>query len=160
MNLALQKAALFTRDLLTYDESLIKIGRQGDDITDFTIGYITIDTLGQTQRMANGETYNGTTEVMNYAAQWITPVTISFYGTGAWQRANDFSLLLRSQKALELQESLGVAIHQVSGLTDVKMLTGQQYGERYEITLNVQYSTGVNVETLRIDTEQIELLTN
>lgn len=160
MNLALQKTALFTRDLLTYDEALIKIGRQGDDIIDFTIGYIAIDTLGQSQRLASGETYDETAEVMNYAIQWSSPVTISFYGTGAWQRANDFTMLLKSQKALELQDSLGVAIHKVSGLTDVKMLTGQQYGERYEIALNVQYSTGINVETLRIDTEQIELLTN
>jgi len=160
LNLALQKTALFVRDLLTYDESLIKIGRQGDDITDFTTGYIAIDTLGQTQRMATGETFNGSAEIMNYAAQWTSPVTISFYGTGAWQRATDFSILLRSQKSLELQEGLGVAIHKVSGLTDVKMLTGQQYGERYEITMNVQYSTGVNVETLRIDTEQTELITN
>ena len=46
MNEALRLTALFIRDLLTYDEQLIRIGRQNYDITDFTIGYIGVDSLG------------------------------------------------------------------------------------------------------------------
>ncbi len=44
-------------------------------------------------------------------------------------------------------------------MTDVKMLTGQQYGERQELTLNVRYSTSADVETLRIDTAITEIRT-
>jgi hypothetical protein len=39
------------------------------------------------------------------------------------------------------------------------MLTGQQYGERQELTLNVRYATAADIGTLRIDTAQIELRT-
>lgn len=155
----LRKTAMFIRDLLAYDEQLIRVGRQGYDIDDFTIGYIAVDTLGPAQRLGGGEVFDPVAEVMEYQEQWRAPVTISFYGNGAWQRATDFSLLLRSQKAYELQDLLGIGVYLTSGLTDVKMLTGQQYGERQELTVNVQYSTGINVGTLRIDTEQIELTT-
>jgi hypothetical protein len=35
------------------------------------------------------------------------------------------------------------------------MLTGQQYGERQDITLNVRFAISVGVDILRIDTEQL-----
>ena len=159
MNESIRMTALFIRDLLTYDEQLIRIGRQNYDITDFTIGYIGVDSLGASRRLASGEQYDGTLEQMTYQQQWMAPVTISFYGTDAWATATNFALLIQSQKALELQESLGIGVFQASGLTDVKMLTGQQYGERQEITLNIRYATSVNVGTLRIDTAITEIRT-
>jgi hypothetical protein len=151
--------ALFIRDLLTYDEQLIRIGRQNYDITDFTIGYIGVDSLGPARRLASGEKYDGTLERMTYQQQWIAPVTVSFYGSSAWDTATTFALLIQSQKSLELQESAGIGVFQATALTDVKMLTGQQYGERQEITLNIRYATTANVDTLRIDTAITELRT-
>ena len=159
MNESLRLTALFIRDLLTYDEQLIRIGRQNYDITDFTIGYIGVDSLGASRRLASGEKFYGTLEQMTFQQQWIAPVTISFYGTDAWATATNFALLIQSQKSLELQESAGIGIFQASGLTDVKMLTGQQYGERQELSLNVSYATSADIDTLRIDTAQIELRT-
>ena len=159
MNESLRLTALFIRDLLTYDEQLIRIGRQNYDIDDFAIGYIGVDSLGSARRLASGEKFDGTLEQMTYQQQWQAPVTLSFYGSDAWTTATNFALLIQSQKALELQESLGIGVFQASGLTDVKMLTGQQYGERQEITLNVRYSTSADVDTLRIDTAITELRT-
>ena len=159
MNESLRLTALFIRDLLTYDEQLIRIGRQNYDITDFTTGYIGVDSLGPARRLASGEQYDGTLEQMTYQQQWIAPVTVPFYGFDAWDTATTFALLIQSQKSLELQESLGIGVFQASGLTDVKMLTGQQYGERQELTLNIRYATSVNVDTLRIDTAITELRT-
>jgi hypothetical protein len=150
---------LFVRDLLIYDEQLIRIGRQNYDITDFTIGYIGVDSLGAAQRLASGQIFDSTAEQMTYHQQWQAPVTLSFYGSSAWATATQFALLIQSQKSLELQESLGLGVYQASGLTDVKMLTGQQYGERQELALNVRYSIAADVGTLRIDTAQIELRT-
>ena len=158
MNESLRLTALFIRDLLTYDEQLIRIGRQNYDITDFTIGYIGVDSIGPARRLASGEKYDGTLEVMQYQQQWIAPVTVSFYGDEAWSTAANFALLIQSQKSLELQESLEIGVFQAIGLTDVKMLTGQQYGERQELTLNVRYATTANVDTLRIDTARIDLI--
>ena len=158
MNESLRLTALFIRDLLVYGEQLIRIGRQNYDITDFTIGYIGVDSIGPARRLASGEKYDGTLEVMQYQQQWIAPVTVSFYGDEAWSTAANFALLIQSQKSLELQESLGLGVYQASGLTDVKMLTGQQYSERQELTLNVRYATTANVDTLRIDTARIDLI--
>ena len=158
MNESLRLTALFVRDLLVYGEQLIRIGRQNYDITDFTIGYIGVDSIGPARRLASGEKYDGTLEVMQYQQQWIAPVTVSFYGDEAWSTAANFALLIQSQKSLELQESLEIGVFQAIGLTDVKMLTGQQYGERQELTLNVRYATTANVDTLRIDTARIDLI--
>jgi hypothetical protein len=46
MNESLRLTALFVRDLLGYNEQLIRIGRQNYDIDDFTVGYIGVDSLG------------------------------------------------------------------------------------------------------------------
>ena len=159
MNESLRLTALFVRDLLGYNEQLIRIGRQNYDIDDFSVGYIGVDSLGAAQRLASGEKYDGTTEQMSFQQQWQAPVTLSFYGAAAWATATRFGLLIQSQASLELQESLGLGVYQASGLTDVKMLTGQQYGERQELTLNVRYATAVDIDTLRIDTAELEIRT-
>ncbi len=159
MNESLRLTAMFIRDLLDYDESLIRIGRQGDDIEDFTIDYIAVDILGQAQRLASGQTYDGGAESMQYAQRWSAPVTVSFYGDSAWDNVNEFTLLIPSQKSLEIQEALGLSVYQVGGLTDVKLLTGIQYGNRIEASLNINYSVSTDVDTRRIDVERIDLLT-
>jgi hypothetical protein len=145
------------RDLLNYNEQLIKIGRENFKIKDFTIPYIGIDALGAAQRLASGQNYDGTAEEMTYQQQWQAPITLSFYGPDAWTTATQFGLLIQSQKALELQESLGLGVYQVSTITDVKILAGMTYGERQDMTLSVRFAVAVDVATMRIDTAQIEL---
>lgn len=160
MNTGLLKLALYVRDLLTYDEQLIRIGRMNSDpISDFSRGYIGVDSLSQAVRIASGESYDGNAEVHNLADQWRMPCTLSFYGDGAHSRASEFVLRQRSQAALDLQKTLGAAIYLTSGLTDVKILTGQQYGERVELSLSIQYSEDLSIDTLRIDTAQFTVLT-
>ena len=157
MNEALRQTAIFIRDLLDYDEQLIRIGRIDHDIEDFTTAYIGVDVLGQSMRLSSGKGYDGETEVMTYAQNWRAPVTVTFYGDGAWDRANKFALLTSSQKGFELQQAQGIGVLLASGITDVKILAGQQYGERQELTLNVLYSVSVDIDTLRIDTAQVEI---
>ena len=157
MNEALRLTALFVRDLLTYNEQLIRVGRQNYEIEDFEIPYIGVDALGAAQRLASGQKYDGTAEEMTYQQQWQAPVTLSFYGPDAWITATQFGLLIQSQKALELQESLGLGVYQVSTITDVKILAGVTYGERQDITLNVRFAISVDVDILRIDTAELEV---
>lgn len=158
MNPVLVKAALFIRDLLTYDEQLIKIGRQNSTITDFDVGYIGVDTLGQSTRLATGEKYDGDAEVMTHSQKWSAPIVLSFYGDGAWDKASNFGLLMKSQMAYELQQTLEIGIYQISSLTDVKILTGQEYGERVEINFNVHYAVSIDVDILRIDDAQLDII--
>jgi len=157
MNEALKQTAIFIRDLLEYDEQLIRIGRLNFDVEDFTTPYIGVDSLGQAVRLSAGQNYDGELEVMTYMQNWRAPVTLTFYGDGAWNRANKFSLLISSQKGFELQQAQGIGILLASGITDVKILAGQTYGERQELTLNVLYSVSEDVDTLRINTAQIEI---
>lgn len=158
MNQFLVKTALFVRDLLSYDEQLIKIGRQNYEITDFTTGYIGVDMLAPARRTASSQTYDGDTEVMSHSQRWSAPIVLSFYGDNAWQTATNFSLLVKTQSAYELQLTHQVAIFQVSNLTDVKILTGQEYGERVELNLNVNSTLSTDVNVLRIDTAQIDII--
>ena len=157
MNEALRLTALFVRDLLNYDEQLIRIGRQNYEIEDFTIPYIGIDALGAAQRLASGQAYDGAAEEMTYQQQWQAPLTLSFYGPNAWTTATQFGLLIQSQKALELQESLGLGVYQVSTITDVKILAGMTYGERQDMTLNVRFAISVDVDILRINTAELQI---
>jgi len=147
----------FVRDLLTYDEQLIKFGRQNFEQADFEQNYIVIDALGLQQRVASLEDYDGEAEVLSLGGIWKGPVTLDFYGDGAYSRAIDFSLRVRSQAAFDLKKVLGVEIQQPKGPIDVKQLTGQQYGERQQLELMVSHSANVNIDTLRIDTAQLEI---
>lgn len=147
--------AVFVRDLLPYDEQLIRVGRQNFEREQFEKPYIVVDALGLQGRTASLETYDGAGEMLSLGAIHRGIVTLDFYGAGAYTRANNFSLLVRSQAAFELKQSLGVDIYPPTGLTDVKALTGQQYGERVQIEMTVELSAEVGVATLRIDTAQL-----
>ena len=149
--------AKFVRDLLAYDEQLIRIGRQDFTREQFQTAYIVVDALGQQARVASSETFDGAAEELSLGTMHSGPVTLDFYGDGAYTRANDFSLLMRSQTALELKQTLGINIYQPSGLTDVKALTGQQYGERVQLEMITEISTETIIDTLRIDTAQLQI---
>ena len=157
MNESLRLTALFISELLQYNEQLIRIGRQNYNIVDFSIAYIGVDSLGAAQRLASGETYNGADEEMTYQQQWQAPVTLSFYGDNAWATATRFALLIQSQRSFNLQKSLGLGVYQVSALTDVKILAGKKYGERQDLTLNVRYATTADIDTLRIETAELQI---
>ncbi len=148
----------FTRDLLGYDEQLIRLGRQNFERKQFESAYIVIDALGPAARIASLETYDGPAEVLSLGAIHRGPITLDFYGAGAYTRANDYGLLMRSQAALELQRDLGINLHQPGGLTDLKALTGQQYGERVQIEIIAEISAEVDIPTLRIDTAQTRII--
>lgn len=150
--------AKFTRDLLPYNEQLIRIGRQNFERADFETNYIVVDGLGPIQPLARGQKYDGTAEQMSYSVRQQKPCTMDFYGPGAYDNAERFQLLLRSQQSHDLQHDLGITVNAVNAITDVKALTGQQYGNRVQIELNMNYTVSADVDTLRIDTAQIEII--
>lgn len=148
----LKRLARFTRDLLSYDEQLIRLGRDNWEREDFARPYIVVDALVDSQRLATSQAYDRDAEVQTYADTWRTPCTISFFGAGADERARLFSVLVRSQRSAELQVEHGVSVFPPTSITNVKALTGQQYGENVELGLTVVHGESVDVDTLRIDT--------
>jgi hypothetical protein len=158
LNTATVQLAIFLRDLLMLSESVINIGRQNFNRNDFTSLQIVIDTIGGATRLSGNNTFDGVTEQIEYAQQWQAPCTINFYGDGAFQEATKFSLLIQSQAGYELQRDNGITVFESNALTDVRSLTGEQYSERYELGVNVQYTISAKVDTLRIDTAQTTII--
>lgn len=153
----LKSVALFVRDLLSYSEQLIRIGRQNFERADFETAYIVIDTLTGHNRLASSEQYDGDTEVLTLGDQWAGAVLLDFYGAGAYTRAVEFCARCRSQAAYDLRVSLGLDVRRPGGITDVAALTGQQYGERVQVEMFVGHASTVDIDTLRIDTAQLEI---
>lgn len=155
---ALIQLARFVRDLLPHPEAQIKIGRQNFERVDFETDYIVVDSLAADIPLASSEDYDGTAEEMTYAELVSRPVTFDFYGFNAHANVRKFRLLARSQAALELQDTLGITVWHPGGATDVKSLTGQQYGERMQLECQVHYSPSLVVDILRIDTAQLRII--
>jgi hypothetical protein len=150
--------ARLVRDLLPHPEALVKIGRQNFERTDFETDYIVIDSLAGDAPLSSSEKYDGTAEQMTYSERVSRLCTFDFYGDQAHNNCRRFRLLARSQDSLELQESLGITLWHPSAATDVKALTGQQYGERMQLECQVHYNQVEVVDTLRIDTAQLRII--
>lgn len=150
--------AMLVRDLLNQPEGeVVILGRDNMDRENFTALQIVIDSLSPALRLNSSQKYDGDAEEMTYSQTWRQQFTINFYGDGAWSELLKFSLLLKSQKAYELQRDSGVDVLLTSSATDVKLLTGEQYSERYEVECNVMFTAAIAEEVLRIDTAQTEI---
>jgi hypothetical protein len=161
MNTATKKLGLFIRDLLNYDEQLIIRGRHNFERDDFSTNYIVVDAVAQSLLAGKSQKYDDVNEKMTYWSLFNTPCTINFYGDEkAYQRAVNFQNLISSEKSLDLQRKLNLAVYQITSITDVKALTGQQYGERIELALTVNHTESTEVETLRIDEPVFKFLFN
>lgn len=155
MNTVLQNLAKFIRDLMSFSESDVFIGRQGFRVNDFSGRQVVVDSTGSVLPKTVSEKFDGTAEEMTYSQQIMTPCTISFYGDSAYLDATTFSLSIRSQAGYELQRDLGIGIYDMGQLIDVKMLTGEQYNGRIQVSLNILSSINLAVETPRIDEAQL-----
>ena len=161
MNPGILGLALFVRDLLVQPEgSVVQIGRDNFRREDFTALQIVIDSLSLAQRLGTNEIFDEDNEVISIDQAWALPCTINFYGDGGYAQAEKLSLLVRSQIGYELQRDSGVTIREVQSITDVKLLTGEQYSERYEVAVNVRYVTAIDIPTLRIDTLEWTVITD
>lgn len=148
----------FVRNLLVINENTIKIGRSNFERADFNTAYIAIDTLARFDRVSRLETYDSSQEVLSLGAVWSGIVTVDFFGNDAYNRAIAFELLSTSQAAYDLKRTLGITIMQSSGPTDVRQLTGQQYGEQIQLEMRIYISEDTQISTKRIDTPQTSII--
>lgn len=150
--------ARFVRDLLTYDEQLIKFDRRNVVASDFATNYIVVNGSLPQAVLARGKSYDGGSEVMTYTSAVSHAIVLEFYGDGAYANAEAFLMLSESQKANELRRKNALTIMAVSNITDVGQLLGQSHGNRVHLSFNVQYAPAHDVQTLRIDTPQFQFL--
>ena len=158
-NPLLIKMAILIRDLLAWQESKIRIGRENFEQVNFNDDMIIVDQLGDSSRASGDENFDGVTEVMSYTDKYKTTVTIDCLGDGAYDNANRLAGLLKSQAAFDKKMTLGFTVYRVSSIADIKRLTGQQYGNRVQMSVIAEDDRTVDVATLRIDTAQLTILT-
>lgn len=150
--------AKFARDLLGISEQLIRLGRHNFTQDEMTRQYVVIDVLSLV-RVSESESFDGVAEEMEYGDIWRGTFTLDFYGDGAYNRAKEFGRLARSQRAAELKRSLGLTVYRAGTAQNVAQLTGQQYGDRWQIEIVIDVSESTLVETLRIDDAQLQIRT-
>lgn len=160
MNPALVQLAKVVRDLLRHPEDLIKIGRDNAVREQFDTDYIVIDSLAPGQPLARGKSYDGEAEKLTISSRVRQAVTLDLFGSNAYTNAEKLQLLLKSDAALDLQEQHAITVGAVTQITDVKALTGQQYGNRVQVELTIQYSPSVVLDVLRIDVAVVETMSN
>ncbi len=152
------KIAKFVRDLLDYDEQLIKFDRTDTQRNDLTTSFIVVNSSSISNKTSSGSNYDGDSEIMNYNDQFQQAIILEFYGDLAYNNSSKFSLIVASQKAADLKRTLGISISNVSTATDVKQILGSAHGNRVHIEMNVNYSPSVDVEILRVDTAEFEFI--
>lgn len=162
MNGASVLLAKYTRDLLQQPEQTVVIlGRRNVPRGDASDLQIVIDQLAPATPITDTQSYDGEAEIMTVTQLWRSVMTVDFYGDEGYDQAIKFITLNRHQTGLELKQALGIDLHNVGQLQDLKLLQGEQYSERYQIEVTMIYNISNDISTLRIDTAQFdELLTN
>jgi len=148
--------ARYVRDLLEYDSNLIRPDKKNFSQDDFGTDYIVINTSQPTKRLTKGRTYDGDKEVMNYNETSSQTFVIEFYGENAFNNVNRFTVLNDSQQARDIRYLQGLTACSVMSQTDVKQMIGSSYGNQINVEINAMISRDIDVDTLRIDTPQIE----
>jgi len=153
------RVARVVRDLLGYDEQLIRLGRENYNRSDYDAGLIVVDATTPSTRAGNLESFDGDAEELSIGEIVTGDVTLDFYGDGAYSRAREVELRLRSQDAYDLAKANAVHIQPPRTLTDVKALTGGDYSDRWQLEMAVQYSPGIVIDTRRLESAPIQVRT-
>lgn len=146
---------IFARDLLDLPEKDIILGRENELRKNFSALQVAVDALGDAKPVSSGKTYNSSTEMMTHHTKYRQVITLNFYGDAAYTQAKKFAVLANSQRAYEIQRDGGFSVKQVGAVRDLKFLVGNDYSNRYELEVVVEFNEVVDVETKRIDTLQI-----
>lgn len=148
----------YVRDLLIHPEEFVKAGRQNFDRKQFEQPYIVVDSLSGDIPLASSTKYDEVNEQMQYSELVSRAFTFDFYGPTAVELCSRFRLLARSEISLDLQAALNITVFHPGAATNLKQLTGQQYGERMQLECQVHYSPSLIVDILRIDTAQLRII--
>lgn len=148
----------YVRDLLVHPEQYVKAGRQNFNRQEFEQPYIVVDSLSGDVPLSSSADYEGDTEKMRYTELVSRSFTFDFYGPTAATLCSNFRLLSRGEPSLDLQRELNITVFHPRAATNVKQLTGQQYGERMQLECQVHYSPSLIVDILRIDIAQLRII--
>lgn len=145
------QVADFTKALMNDTNLIIILGRENFENVDFTQDIILIDSLTPARNISVTDSYNGTDEIQTFTTYFNQLFTLDFYGDNAYNNANKFIALLRSEKANWYLKDYNLSMLNANSMIDLKDLLGTDYTNRYQIEVSVNYFVNVDIETLRID---------
>ena len=152
MNQATILLARFVRDLLVLPESVVILGRTNKQRGDTNALQVVVDQLAPASVLTDTYEFDGDAELTKVDNLMRGVFTIDFMGSTAYTIATKYMAMQRSQLAADLRRNLGINVGFADTITDVKLLSGTQYSERYQVTLNMTYNNSLAIPTNRIDT--------
>lgn len=160
MNEQLRLVAVFVRDLLSLTEDEIEIGRANDIITNNGETIVGVDSLLDSVPVASSKNFDDVAEEEQITVKSRLTVTLSFLGDNAYYLKKQYQLMSVSQHALNLQEKMGIECLKPFRSTDVKLLTGNQFRNRIDLSFNLLYNDSIKIATYRIDNPIFTVLVN
>lgn len=150
--------AKFTQGLLQQPkDTVIMIGRENIKRDSYTALQIVIDDLGNHELVCKTKSFDGVSEIMRHYQRWRSDMTIDFYGDAARTEAQRFTSLLDTQNAEDMRRDLNITLYYTNAVTDVKLLSGEQYSQHLQLSVNIEYLVELDEPILRIDTLQFQL---
>lgn len=159
MNPLLQ-VARYTRDLLGYDEQLIKLGRSGYYRDDYDTGIIAIDSLAPAKVVSRSTFFDADEELQKSLFSYEQVVTLNFYGNDALNNAQKWLGYNSLELGYQLQRIYAVSVYIAGGPADLKSLSENQYTNRYEVTATIRYNVEESLPVYRIDSGTVQGITD
>jgi len=157
-NNVLVSIANVVKETLSYDESLILIGRENATQENFSNNYIVVDHLASTPVSKPKRQYDYDNEVEKFATTMQGTFTLEFYGASSLINHINFMNLTGMQESRWEQKQQGIVIFNAMNSNNRKMTTTSRTYERYEVEIIVQYTIISEVERLRIEEIPTEFL--
>lgn len=154
---AINRVGNFAIALINDSSVGVKKARANHKKTDFSKGLILVDNLGVALKYGTSDDFDYNNEIKSYNSFYKQVFTFDFYGDNAYELATRFIALLRTQRSYDLQTERGLKFYYPTNLVRLDDKIGETYFKRYQTEVEVLYSDNVELETLRIDTAQIEL---
>lgn len=155
----LDQIANFATDLMEFDPAKVIIGRTNYVNVNFDDNIILIDML-TANPIGRASKYNSTTETMEYQSLMKGIITISFYGTLAFDNAAKFITMMESEEALNSAYLNDITYRFPSRIQNTGRLTGSEQHQKYEIEMVVQYVYSTARSVLSIQTAEVTFLVN
>lgn len=112
------------------------------------------------QNQGTREIFNPVDETMEYATLLSTVATFTFYGDDSEENMLHFIALCKSQRAIESAKRNGFVYKFPKTGTRIGKVIGSQNQEKFQVEVRVAWMESATIDTLRIDTADIQFLVN
>lgn len=154
-NVLLKPIARCLRDLLVYDENLIRFGRDNYAPESYTDGVLILDYLTALPLDAI-KSYDSDTEIETITTKYELTTLLDAYGDAGATQAYKFINKVRSENSRQLQKLYGINVFVPSGIQNLRTILGKQQLPRVEVAFTSWVTVSDTESVLRIDEIQYD----